>query len=132
MAQEHKKHKRTFKPGTDAPKVKYRGAVNSHKRSSVSPLGHVIEHYVVGDPRRIEQLRADRRWFSDHRAELAQQLPNRFLAIVGQRVVDSDSNREALARRVYERSESAIFMPFTGEGADTGTAEQTSPRVVDR
>lgn len=108
MAQGHKKHKRTLKLGSA-----------------------VIEHYVVGEPRRIEQLRADRRWFADHRAELTRQLPNRFLAIVGQQVVDSDSNRETLARRVYERSEAAIFMPYTGEAADTGTAQHVSPRVVD-
>lgn len=131
MAQQHDKHKRTLKPGSAAPQSgKYR-ALGSRKRS-VSPVGYTIEHYLVGDPRRVEQLRADRQWFFDHRAELVRQLPDRFLAIVGQQVVDSDPSREALAHRIYKRSESAIFMPYTGEEADSETAEQPSPRVFDR
>ncbi len=123
-------HKRTLKPSSAAPRSGEFAVPGSSKRTTVvSPKSQIIERYVVGDPRRVEQLRADRQWFSDHQAELARQLPNRFLAIVGQRVVDSDSSREALARRVYERSEPAIFMPYTGEEADTPVAKQPSPRV---
>ncbi|MEA2663880.1 MAG: hypothetical protein QOI11_824 [Candidatus Eremiobacteraeota bacterium] len=123
-------HKRTLKPSSAAPRSGEFVVPGSSKRTTVvSSKSQIIERYVVGDPRRVEQLRADRQWFSDHQAELAQQLPNRFLAIVGQRVVDSDSNREALARRVYERSEPAIFMPYTGEETDTGAAKQPSPRI---
>ena len=74
------------------------------------------ERFVVGDPRRVAALRADRRWFEAHREQLEREHPDEYLAIVNGAIVDADRDFVALTRRIYERRESLVFVGFTGPG----------------
>jgi hypothetical protein len=149
MAKQQDKRKVGLKPGTRAPiSGEYRlpgprsGRADvtvvrgiplspQAEKSNVSRPAGVSERYVVGDQRRVEELRTSRQWFADNKNRVFRKYPNQYVAIVGKRIVDHDTNLETLTRRLYERSERAIFMPFTGNDEPQTIAANRSPKVAE-
>lgn len=61
----------------------------------------------------LEQARL---FFEEHKPELLEKYSGRYIAILGQEVVDSDVEFACLAERVYRKhGYRAIFMPFVEE-----------------
>jgi hypothetical protein len=61
------------------------------------------------------ELRADLAWYEAHQVELERKYPGKYLAIVGEAVVDHDVAFEPLARRVFAKfGQRSICMPCVG------------------
>jgi hypothetical protein len=72
-------------------------------------------------------LEQEMTWYRTHRARLLRQYEGEFVAIADARVVDHDSDFEALARRVFARiSDRPVFMPRVE--AEDRVARMRSPR----
>jgi hypothetical protein len=62
-------------------------------------------------------LEASARWYEQNRSRLLRRYGNRYIAIVGERVVDDDASWEALAERVFRRfGVGPVFMPRVEPG----------------
>jgi hypothetical protein len=72
-------------------------------------------------------LEASARWFEQNRSRLLRRYVNRYIAIMGERVVDDDVSWEALAERVFQRfGVRSVFMPRVEPGERV--ARLRSPR----
>lgn len=59
-----------------------------------------------------EQLSSEIQWFEEHKEKLLKKYPGEYLAVVGEKVIDHDTDFSTLAERVFERlGPQPVFMP---------------------
>jgi hypothetical protein len=78
----------------------------------------------------MSELNRDLAWYERHRQQLSRRYPpGTHLAVVGEEVVDSDTNPDDLVSRVHERfGRKSFAMPLVG--ARERTIHLRSPRLV--
>lgn len=109
-------------------------AVAARRGSTLTALVIEALSQAIGPPARRahelpEELRTDAAWYEEHKEELLERYPGRYVAIKNQRIIDQDADFGALARRVFSAAgPRPVLMPRCV--ADERVIEIPSPRVA--